>query len=80
MVKKNETIKHAIIPKHIKIAEKEKGELMKSYGIDETKLPRIFDRDPAISHLSVKSGDVIKITRKSPTAGESVFYRVVINE
>jgi len=47
-------------------------------GVTEKELPKIFSTDPAIRHLNVKKGDVIKITRKSPTAGETIYYRVVI--
>jgi DNA-directed RNA polymerase subunit H len=41
-------------------------------------LPRILETDPAIKEMSPKPGDVVKIVRKSETAGESVYYRVVI--
>ena len=30
--------------------------------------------------LGVKPGDMIKIARKSPTAGESIYYRYVVEE
>ena len=43
-----------------------------------TELPLIFANDPAIVGLGVKPGDMIKITRKSATAGESFYYRYVI--
>ena len=43
-------------------------------------LPRILKKDSGISHLKINEGDVIKITRKSPTAGIIDFYRVVVNE
>jgi DNA-directed RNA polymerase subunit H (RpoH/RPB5) len=36
--------------------------------------------DAAIAKLEVKEGDVIKITRVSPTAGTTVFYRGVAND
>jgi DNA-directed RNA polymerase subunit H len=43
-------------------------------------LPKIKKDDPAILNLTVKEGDVIKIIRQSPTAGEVEFYRGVISE
>jgi DNA-directed RNA polymerase subunit H len=70
-------IEHLLIPEHTKISEKEKKELLERYQISEHELPAILLKDPAIAHLNAKPGDVIMITRKSPTAGESVFYRVV---
>ena len=80
MKKKIETPKHILIPKHAKISDKEKSELLKKYDIGENSLPKILATDPAVSGMSAKPGDVIRISRKSPTAGEAVFYRVVINE
>ena len=57
--------------------EKEKDKLLDKYKISTRQLPKIAKKDAAIQHLDVKVRDVIKITRKSPTAGEAVFYRVV---
>ena len=71
-------LSHLLVPKHSKLKDKEKKELLEKYDINERNLPRILSKDPAIAHLSAESGDVIKIIRKSPTAGETVFYRVVI--
>ena len=42
-------------------------------------LPKIKKDDLAIAHLGAKQGDVIKIIRKSSTAGEVFFYRGVVN-
>ncbi|MDO8660975.1 MAG: DNA-directed RNA polymerase subunit RpoH/Rpb5 C-terminal domain-containing protein, partial [Candidatus Woesearchaeota archaeon] len=42
-------------------------------------LPRILAKDPALEGLDAKEGDLIKITRKSMTAGEALFYRRVVN-
>ncbi len=71
--------KHVLIPKHIKIGEKEKKELLEKYNISLKELPKILKDDPAIASLNVKPGDVIKVIRKSPTAGEAIFYRGVTN-
>ncbi|HLC46781.1 MAG TPA: DNA-directed RNA polymerase subunit H [Candidatus Nanoarchaeia archaeon] len=71
--------KHILVPKHTKLSEKEKAELFSRYGITLRELPKILRNDPAIAELDVKTGDVIKVHRKSPTAGDSVFYRGVID-
>ncbi len=78
-MKKSNAIKHVLVPAHIKLTQKEKQELLERYNISLKELPKISKRDVAISHLNVSEGDVVKIIRKSPTAGESIFYRGVID-
>ena len=70
---------HLLVPKHEKLSDKDKAELLKSYSISVNELPRILLSDPAIADLSVKEGDVIKVTRKSATSGEAYYYRGVVN-
>jgi DNA-directed RNA polymerase subunit H len=53
-------------------------EILKKYNCKPTELPLIFTTDPAILGLGVKPGDMIKITRTSSTAGESLYYRYVV--
>jgi len=72
--------KHILIPKHTKISEKDKKALFKEYEISLHELPKIFVKDPAIAHLSLKQGDVVKIERDSRVAGKISFYRGVIDE
>jgi len=71
--------KHMLVPKHVKLSEKDKKELLEKYDITLRELPKILKKDPAIKDLNLKNGDVVKIIRKSQTAGEFVFYRGVIN-
>lgn len=80
MAKTFKTTSHELVPKHIKLNETEKKKLFEAYGISVKELPKIFKDDPALAELDVKVGDVVKIVRKSPTAGETVYYRGVINE
>ncbi|MEK6809034.1 MAG: DNA-directed RNA polymerase subunit H [Nanoarchaeota archaeon] len=78
MAKKQPIItKHLLVPKHLKLSEREKEELFKRYNISLKELPKILKEDSAIAELDVKVGDIIKIIRKSHTAGESIFYRGV---
>ncbi len=72
--------KHILVPEHSKLTKQEIQELLEKYKIALNDLPRILLTDSAIEKLSVKSGDVIKIIRNSPTAGTAIYYRVVTNE
>ncbi len=70
--------KHVLMPEHSKLSEKEKQKILEKYKITLQNLPKILSSDAALQTLKVKPGDVIKIIRKSPTAGTCVFYRCVI--
>ena len=78
--KKNQVLvpDHIYVPKHEIISIQEAEEVLKKYNCKPTELPLIFVTDPAILGLGVKPGDMIKITRKSPTAGTSLYYRYVV--
>ena len=69
---------HLYVPKHEIITKKEAEEVLEKYHCKATELPLIFVNDPAIVGLGVKPGDMIKITRKSGPAGESLYYRYVV--
>ena len=70
--------KHSLVPKHVKLSEEEKQELLKKHSLNLSQLPMILFSDAAIQNLKPEVGDVIKIIRDSPTDVESVFYRVVV--
>ena len=78
--KKNQILvpDHVYVPKHEIISKKEAEEVLEKYNCKPTELPLIFANDPAILGLGVKPGDMIKITRKSPTAGKSLYFRYVV--
>ncbi len=80
VTKKNQVLvpDHVYVPKHEIISKKEAEAVLKKYNCKPTELPLIFVTDPAILGLGVKPGDMIKISRKSPTAGESLYYRYVV--
>ena len=56
-----------------------KKKLQEKYKISKKELPRMLKTDAAITSLNSKPGDVIKIIRKSQSAGEAIFYRVVVD-
>ena len=69
---------HVYVPKHEIMPKKEAEEILQKFNCKLTELPLIFVNDPAIIGLGVKPGDMIKITRKSSTAGNSLYYRYVV--
>ncbi|MCK4590061.1 MAG: DNA-directed RNA polymerase subunit H [Nanoarchaeota archaeon] len=73
------TSDHFLVPQHTKLAKDKKKELLEKYNITLNELPKIHKDDAAIKHISVNSGDVIKVIRPSGTSGKSVYYRVVIS-
>ena len=75
MPKTIKTLNHSLIPKQAKVSEREKKEIFEKYKISFKELPKIKSDDPAIAHLKLLKGDIVKVIRESRTAGESVFYR-----
>ncbi len=77
-MKKEAILSHELVPKHEIITEEEVNSLIKEYGITVDQLPKIRSDDPIVKIIGAKKGQVLKITRNSPTAGEYYYYRVVI--
>lgn len=69
---------HELVPLHIKLTEEEKQKVLDELNISEKQLPAINEKDVMVKKLNAQVGDVIKIIRKSPTMGQSIFYRVVV--
>ena len=71
-------MKHVLVPKHQIVPPAEHAELMNSLYITmKTKLPEIkFHVDPIARCIGAVPGDIVKITRPSGSAGESIIYRL----
>jgi len=69
---------HFLVPRHEILAEEEASVLLGKLGTKKGQLPQISASDPVIENLESKRGDIVKITRKSPTAGKATYYRVVV--
>ncbi|KAJ2905433.1 DNA-directed RNA polymerasesI/II/III subunit RPABC1 [Zalerion maritima] len=69
---------HTLVPKHILLSRDEKIALLKRYRLKETQLPRILVKDPVAAYLGLKKGNVVKIIRKSETAGRYASYRICV--
>jgi len=71
-------LEHELVPKHEIMEEREVKELLDTYKIKKEQLPKIKLSDPVIKEIKAGVGDVVKITRRSRTAGKALFYRLVI--
>ncbi|MCD6230063.1 MAG: DNA-directed RNA polymerase subunit H [Candidatus Diapherotrites archaeon] len=70
-------LNHVLVPKHEILSEEEVESLLKEFGIKKEQFPLIKLNDPVVVALDTEEGQVLRITRKSITAGESVYYRRV---
>ena len=69
---------HDFVPKHELLSKKEAEELMREFHIRPYQLPYVRTSDPSAEVLGAKMGDILRVTRKSATAGEVVVYRYVV--
>lgn len=70
--------KHSLVPAHKLLSEVEKQEVIKRYKTKSKNFPDLLCTDPVSKYHGFVPGNMIQITRKSPTAGTYVSYRVVV--
>jgi len=75
---KKDILKHELVPDHTILSKSELKKIIKELNIHLEQLPKIKKNDPVVKAIEAKPGDVLKITRKSPTAGKFITYRLVL--
>lgn len=69
---------HNLVPRHEILTNSEIEDVQNKYHIKPYQLPYIKLSDPVVEFIGAKPGDILKVTRKSLTAGSSVIYRYVV--
>jgi DNA-directed RNA polymerase subunit H (RpoH/RPB5) len=69
---------HQLVPHARIVTLEEKEELIKKYHSEPYKFPWIKSTDPIAIVLGAKPSDVLRITKKSETAGRFESYRYVV--
>ncbi|MEM2025297.1 MAG: DNA-directed RNA polymerase subunit H [Desulfurococcaceae archaeon] len=80
MSKDPNILEHELVPKHEVVPPEEAIQLLKRLGIEPWQLPWISADDPVIKAIGAKPGDIIRIIRKSATAGVFIAYRYIVVE
>jgi len=71
-------LEHDLVPLHEILTEKEKAQLLEKYKVKPYQIPQIKSTDPAVKAIGAKPGDILRIIRKSKTAGRHISYRYVV--
>lgn len=74
---KIDILEHMLVPKHEIMSDSEIEDELSDADFVKENLPKIKIDDPVVKHIDAKVGDVLRITRDSPTAGEFITYRIV---
>ena len=72
-------LKHIKVPKYEVLSETEKEDVKRAYLIsNDNQFPEISRFDPVALAICLRPGEVARITASSPTAGETIKYRICI--
>jgi DNA-directed RNA polymerase subunit H len=69
---------HDFVSKHELLTPEEKEKFLEEYKVQAYQLPRINASDPAIIAVGGKPGDLVRVIRKSTTAGKYEAYRYIV--
>jgi DNA-directed RNA polymerase subunit H len=69
---------HKLVPKQEILTEEEKTELLTKFKVQPYQLPQISSVDPTVKAIGARPGDVLRVIRRSPTAGEHIAFRYVV--
>jgi len=75
---KIDVTKHKLVPEHVLLSDTESKDVLKKYNVNQNNLTKILVTDPCARMLGAKPGQIVKIIRRSQTAGSFTSYRVVV--
>ena len=69
---------HEFVSKHELLTSEEKQKFLDDRKVESYQLPRINATDPAIIAVGGRPGDIVRVIRRSQTAGKYVTYRYIV--
>ncbi len=67
-----------MIPKHELLTKEESSQVIARFNGSTSQFPYIQATDAIAKEVGAKPGDMVRITRRSETAGTSTYYRYVV--
>ena len=67
-----------MIPKHELLTKEESSQVLARFNSLPSQFPYVQSTDAIAKEVGAKPGDFVRITRRSETAGSSVYYRYVV--
>lgn len=72
-------LEHSLVPNHVILSKEEEEKFRKEYNIkNNSQIPSISRYDPVAVAISMRPGEVCKISRPSRTAITTDYYRVCV--
>ncbi len=71
-------IQHELVPRAEIVPREEAKRILRQLNAAPWQLPWIRSSDPLVRAIKAKPGDIIRIVRRSSTAGEHITYRFVV--
>ena len=69
---------HFLIPRHELLTKEEATQVLANFNATAAQFPYILATDPVAKEIGARPGDLVRVTRKSETAGTSTYYRYVV--
>jgi DNA-directed RNA polymerase I, II, and III subunit RPABC1 len=69
---------HELVPQHTPLEPEEQKAVLQAHSLSIDMLPRMLVTDPVSKYFGLERGRVVRIKRKSESAGEYVTYRQII--
>jgi len=73
-----DVMKHDLVPRHEVLPDDEARQVLERYAVTPDQLPKLLSSDAVARAVRAKPGQIVRIRRKSATAGESIAYRYVV--
>jgi DNA-directed RNA polymerase subunit H len=67
-----------LIPKHELLTNEEASQVLARFNGSPAQFPYVLSTDPIAKEVGARPGNLVRITRRSETAGTSTYYRYVV--